>query len=59
MERTVHILKHGATYCGQDIIVGGGAGVRVVNSMDERILARVVGGTFMVLGVVMTLLRFI
>lgn len=40
-------------------IVGGVAGVRVVNSMDERILARVVGGTFIVLGVVMTLLRFI
>ena len=40
-------------------IVGGVAGARFVNSMDERVLARIVGGTFMVLGVVMTLLRFV
>ena len=39
-------------------IVGGVAGARVVNSMDEGILARIVGVTIMVLGVVMTLLRF-
>jgi uncharacterized membrane protein YfcA len=40
-------------------IVGGVVGARVVNSMPERTLARIVGGTFMALGVVMTLLRFI
>ena len=40
-------------------IVGGVAGARYVNSLPERMLARIVGGTFIVLGVVMTLLRFI
>jgi hypothetical protein len=35
------------------------AGARLVNSMRERVLMRVVGGTFMTLGVVMTVLRFI
>jgi len=40
-------------------IVGGMAGARLVNSMRERVLMRVVGGTFMTLGVVMTVLRFI
>ena len=40
-------------------IIGGTAGVRFVSASDERLLSRVVGGVFVVLGLIMTALRFI
>lgn len=40
-------------------IAGGLAGARLANKVSERILARVVGGIFIILGIVMTVLRLI
>lgn len=39
-------------------ITGGIVGARFANKASERILARIVGGIFVILGVVMTILRF-
>jgi uncharacterized membrane protein YfcA len=40
-------------------VIGGLSGARFANIVSERALSKIVGGIFMVLGVVMTVLRFI
>jgi uncharacterized membrane protein YfcA len=40
-------------------IIGGTAGAKFVNASDERLLSQVVGGVFVTLGLIMSILRFI
>jgi uncharacterized membrane protein YfcA len=40
-------------------VIGGLSGARFANYVSERTLSKMVGGIFMILGVVMTVLRFI
>jgi uncharacterized membrane protein YfcA len=40
-------------------VIGGLSGARFANIISERTLSKIVGGIFMILGVVMTVLRFI
>jgi uncharacterized membrane protein YfcA len=40
-------------------VIGGLSGAKFANYVNERTLSKIVGGIFMVLGVIMTILRFI
>jgi uncharacterized membrane protein YfcA len=40
-------------------VVGGVSGARFANLVSEKILSKMVGAIFVILGIVMTILRFI